>query len=169
MDKANKVATRPTDERAKRPTIYGIGVAVLGIALIGGFVSGMQYEKGRPGSVTASQARFTGHLNGGSSGFGGRRINGSRGSVTAVNNSSITVNDVRTAATKTYTISSGTTITDAGATVSVSDIKVGDGVIVTASNAASTTATRIFVNPSFGGAQATPDSQPMSNTTTTST
>ncbi|MDB5182705.1 MAG: hypothetical protein JWO47_489 [Candidatus Saccharibacteria bacterium] len=134
-------------------TGYKIILGVAGSAVVIGlsFLGGMQYQKGKTAkSITTVNGNVT--LNGRR---GGVR-NGTFGSVTTVSTTSITVNDTRTNTTKTLTIDSSTVVTNSGAAAAVSDIKVGDTVIVTASAADTTKAARILLNPAQGGFQGGP-------------
>jgi len=128
--------------------------AVVAVVILCGlsFAGGMAYQKHRTRSAQVSTAgnASTG-FSGGHGGFAGGHHLGGFGQVTAVSSSSITITNQRTNASTTYTITSSTTITDNGQTVSASDIQTGDTVIITTSGSGSTTATRILVNPSFGG------------------
>lgn len=120
-------------------------VVVAGVAFFGG----VAYERGQVkhmhGVTTGGQ--FSGAGFGGRSGF--RR--GVFGTVTAVSNTSITVQDQRTGTTATYVITSTTAIVDNGSTVTASDIQNGDTVMVRVSTANTSQAATIEVNPSFGG------------------
>lgn len=69
------------------------------------------------------------------------------GAITAVNASSITVKDTRTGQSVTFGITSTTSVTNANATASVSDLKVGDVVRIQSASTTSTDATRIELNP----------------------
>ncbi|MDB5164464.1 MAG: hypothetical protein JWL89_90 [Candidatus Saccharibacteria bacterium] len=123
---------------------------VVGAVVLGGlsFLAGTAYQKHAGGTASAQPAAGLA----GRGGFGGgQRMNGSLGSVTAVSDTSITLDDQRSNASKTYTIDSPTAVTNNGATAAVTDIKVGDTVLVSSGSATSTTATRILLNPSFGG------------------
>ena len=132
-----------------------IGVILL-VALIGvgGFFVGVQYQKSKAGNSMANASAngpFGQMGEGGFGGNGGRSMNGSFGEVTAVDASSITIKDRRAGSTKTYSITDSTDITDDGNAASVSDIKVGDTVMVRTASSSSTEATTILLNPSFGG------------------
>ena len=139
--------------RAKPATPKPVVLAVVGAVIIAaaGFFGGVAYQKhhGDTASSTA-QSRFAD----GPGGFGQRRMNGSLGSVTAVSDTSITVQDQRSGTSKTYTIDSSTSVTSNGAAATDSDIKIGDTVLISTSSSTSTTATRILLNPSFGGGPA---------------
>lgn len=136
----------------KRSFYWGLIV----LAVIASFIAGdyFGHNKGSTTVATANtQSSGTGNFGsgGGYGGGGGFRNGGSRGSVTAISSTSITVDDSRSGTSKTYTINSSTQISDNGSTVTTSDIQTGDTVFVMASSSTSTTATRILVNPSFGG------------------
>lgn len=113
------------------------------------FAAGISYQKHHAKTVAAvSAGQFS------SGGFAGpgasaRHFAGGIGQVTAVSDTSITVNSLRTGSSTTYAINSNTAITDNGQTVSASDIKTGDNALVMSSDGK--TADRIVVNPSFGG------------------
>lgn len=124
-------------------------LAVLGMVVLASgisFAAGVHYQKGKVVGRQSLSSRM------GGDGFGspGGMRRGGFGSVTAVSATSITVQDQRTATTKTYTISSATTITNNGATATIADIKVGDQVIVQADSASTTTAAQIIANPTMG-------------------
>jgi hypothetical protein len=134
-------------------------VILLGV----GFFSGVNYQKGQ--KVTASTSGSSNFAGGG---VGGRLRNGGGfGQVTAIDSSSISIQNPRSGTTKTYTIDSSTKITDNGQSVSTTDIQVGSVAFVSVSSAGSTNATSINVNPSAGGgpsgnsggAQSTPVTQ----------
>jgi len=132
---------------------------VLGIVLVVllcgvSFAGGIAYQKHNTKTTTASNFAAMG---------GVRRQGGGIGTVSAISSTSITVTSQRTNTDKTYTINSSTTITNNGQTASVSDIQTGDMVIVVPTSSTSNTASRILVNPSFGGGfgggtQTAPDS-----------
>ncbi|HUC88322.1 MAG TPA: hypothetical protein VMR95_04200 [Candidatus Binatia bacterium] len=117
-----------------------------------GFYGGVTYEKNHvTKSPPASNAAY--NSSSGSGGYGSR-FGGQRptvGSVTAISPSSISVQDSRTGSTVTLSITSSTAITDSGQTVTTSDIQTGDTVVVVASSSSSNQASRILVNPSYGG------------------
>jgi hypothetical protein len=158
--------THTTDRAASKPGRETISistkplvVAVLAVLVaIGGFVGGMQYQKGKSTIASSATAGLAGQGGATAGGFGGRgggqALNGGFGTVTAVSDSSITISDRRTSGTKTYSISSSTTITDAGAAATVSSIATGDQVLVRTSSSTSTAATTIEVNPTMQGGPA---------------
>lgn len=142
--------------RKHLPTDKLIGAVAIVVMLCGlSFIGGMVYQKQGTNSTGTQSASANGGFPGRQGGF---RQNGSIGQVTAVSDTSITVNDQRSGDSKAYTINSSTAISDNGQTVQASNIKTGDTVLVTTSSDTSTTATRILVNPSFdGGAGGAPD------------
>ena len=85
---------------------------------------------------------------------GFRRGGGGIGTVSAVSSSSITINDLRSGTAKTYAITSSTSITSGGQSVSASSITDGERVVVIPSTSNSSDAATIIVNPSFGGGAA---------------
>lgn len=130
-------------------------ILLVGVALIVGFGAGVAFESHHNRAVrTTLQGAQAGQY-GGFGGFGGRRLNSAIGSVTAISTTSISVNDQRSGTTKTYSITSSTTITKAGAAATTADIAVGDTVMVRASSSTSTTATTIIVDPQLGAGQST--------------
>ncbi len=150
---------------------YALPAALTGLVLIVllvGFFSGVAYQKGKTG--TTSRTAVTGiDQNGamGANGFGGgMRSPGSTGEVTAVSDSSITVNNVRSGSPQTFKITGSTTVTDNGKTASVGDIETGDTVMIRTGSSDTGTVTSIMLNPSFGGAPANP-TDPAGTTDTT--
>jgi hypothetical protein len=143
---SHQVQSSHSNRRTISFSTRGIGLVALVVVLCAlSFFSGTAYQKHHGGSpATAAGARGSG------GGFSGARRSGGIGSVTAVSGSSITVDDQRSGS-KTYSISSSTQISDNGSTVDYTDIKTGDTVLVTTNGSTSTAATRILVNPSFGG------------------
>ena len=161
----------PTNKRPHsliKPLVIG-AVAVIGLGV--SFVGGIQYQKGH----TAASAATTSDSNGG--GFQGRRMMSKDrvfSEVTAVSSSSITVQarmpaSSDSSSTVTLAITSGTTVTNNGATGAVSDIQTGDTVMITKTSSSSTTAKNIVLNPSMmgpGTSSDTPGSDTNLNTTT---
>ncbi|HSX45993.1 MAG TPA: hypothetical protein VLG27_03260 [Candidatus Saccharimonadia bacterium] len=152
-----KMATASSHGPRKSVTVSSqTALIVLGIAVLCGlsFAAGMGYQKGHTKKVaTATSATEQGSFR--MSGGFGRRAGG-LGQVTAVSSTSITISNQRTGADSTYTINLSTAISDNGQTVAASDIQAGDTVLVMTSGSGSTTATRILVNPSFGGSSGGP-------------
>ncbi len=135
-------------------------VAIVVAACLISFLGGVVYQKHHNPVSTATSLTTSGNASGfrGKGGYG-RRL-GSFGQVTSVSSSSITISDMRTGSTMTYSVTSTTAVTDNGQTSSISDIQTGDTVLVTTSSSSSTVATRILVNPSFGGGSSSTPSQP---------
>ena len=128
------------------------------------FVGGVIYQKHSEKTTTTATSAAGGAL--GAGGFS-RRGGGNFGQVTAVSTTSITLTNQRTNASNTYAITGATVITDNGQTVATSDIQAGDTVVITTSTSDTSTATRILVNPSFGGAGSpSPTSQTNTDGTT---
>jgi hypothetical protein len=137
-----------SDAKPKNQTAQFLIVALISALIFGGL--GYWIGKGTSNnSLTSANAGTSG--GGGFGGNGSFRRMGGIGSVTAVSPTSITINNTRTNAATTYTIDSSTSITNNGATATAADIKVGDNVLVSTASATSTAATRILINPSFGG------------------
>jgi hypothetical protein len=137
---------------ANNKTIVVIALVI--IALAGGFVGGMQYQKGKGGTAALAATSQPGAM--GQMGQGGFSRGGTLGAVTAVSSSSISVKSERTSETKTYSITSSTVISDNGSATTYNDIAVGDTVLVMAGSSTSTTATTIRINPAMGGGMGAP-------------
>ena len=141
-------SSSPAPKGRKKAVPASSIIAVVAVIVLCGlsFAGGVAYQK----HGTKSPAKTTA-----GAGFGGRaggaRRDGGLGQVTAVSSTSITIINQRTNASKTYAINSSTAITDNGQTVDTTDIKTGDTVLITASTSGGSTASRILVNPSFGG------------------
>jgi hypothetical protein len=144
---------RTASAKHKAPKLVGliVGIMVIGVA---SFFGGVQYQKGKNNTVATTDGQFQSMGGNGMMGSGGGQRMGEFGSVTAVSSTSLSFNSQRTGSVVTYAITSSTTITENGATVSASDIAVGDMVLVESSGSGSSTATNIVVNPSpTGGPQ----------------
>jgi hypothetical protein len=147
-------------------------VIIFIIACCLSFFGGVAYQKGRNRSVgaTAQQVPLNQNGNGNSPGLG--RRNGRRapiGTVTAISDSSITVQNMRTGTSQTYTIGSDTKVTNNGQDAKASDIKTGDMVLITPSTTDAAHAAQITINPQTpfgGGSNANPSNQPTSNSST---
>ena len=131
-----------SNTRYQRPLL--LVVVALVIAILG-FLAGINYEKNHNKS-TSNSPTFSGAGHFGR--FGGQRP--TFGTVSAVSSTSITVSSV-SGSSNTYSITSSTTITDQGQSASASSIQTGDTVAVIPSSSSSSQASRIIVNPSFGG------------------
>ncbi|MFI5270871.1 MAG: hypothetical protein ACHQT9_02400 [Candidatus Saccharimonadales bacterium] len=119
------------------------------ILLAVGFFSGVSYQKSQKVTASSSTTATNGFAGGGAAG-GRFRNGGGFGQVTAVDSSSISIQNPRSGTTKTYTIDSSTKITDSGQSVSTSDIQVGSIAFVSVSSPGSTSASSIDVNPTGG-------------------
>ena len=146
-------SSKPLHQPKKTPA--KVIMLIIGIVVLCGisFWGGTAYQKHHAKTTTFASAN--GGIAGGPGG-GMRRMNGSVGQVTAVSSTSITVQDQRSGSNKTYTIDSSTQVTNNGQTAQDSDIQTGDTVVVMPASSGSTTASRILVNPSFGGGQGGP-------------
>ena len=161
------ISAHSIESRPKRVVTLSLTPKVVYIVLLVlvcgvSFWAGMHYQKHHTGASASRASAVNGAGGRAFGGFGARRAGGV-GTVTAVSDTSITVQNVRTGSTNTYSIDSSTVITDNGSTVSASDIKTGDRVLVRTSSSSSTTATQIDVNPEFGGGAAT-NSDPSTTT-----
>ena len=139
--------------KMKRDPIVMVVVAVV-IATVG-FIGGMQVQK-HLGTKTTAAAAGGGFGSGQGAGFR-RGGGGTFGQVTSINGTtSMVVQDSRTGTSVTVSLSGNPTITDAGASSSLSAIATGDTVVVMGTKASdgSVAATRILLNPSFGGGAA---------------
>ena len=137
-------------------------VAILALLFVG-FMAGMSYQKSRQTSVANAKFGYPNSSNGSNASgrFIGRR--GTIGQVTAVSDSSITVQDSRSGNSVTLSISSSTQISNNGTTVAANSIKVGDTVLMRANPSDPSQAIKITVNPTFGGGP--PTVSPGSSTT----
>jgi hypothetical protein len=138
--------------KMKRDPIVMIVVAVV-IAAVG-FVAGMQVQKHLSTRTTASAANGFGGTSAGPGGGFRRGGGGTFGQVTSIDGTtSMVVQDSRTGTSVTVSLTGNPTVTDAGATSSLSSIATGDSVVVMGTKASdgTVTATRILLNPSFGG------------------
>jgi hypothetical protein len=146
-----ETAHKPSFGGAKKHGMQAMVAPVLAAAIlcgIAGFIGGMHYQKGHQTTATAATGS---QLTDGQFGSGTGRMGarGEFGDVTAVSSTSITINDTRSGAAKTLSISSDTAVTKDGNTASVSDIAAGDRVIVQTDTTDTTKATRITINPTM--------------------
>ena len=148
----NEYNNQPRPAAKKRPAFPSAGMLVIAAVILAAvsFVGGMQYQKGKTPAATTKTTAAQGA--GSRSGFGGGFNRGDRalGTVTAVSSTSISV-QTRSGSSKTYTITSSTTVTDNGQSSSVSDIQTGDTVIMTLDSSNTQDVSSIMLNPSFGG------------------
>jgi len=146
------VAVSQSKTGFKVPKIVPIIIAIFVVGGLG-FYSGVKYQKEHQITATSnlSQSQFGGSAGG--FGSGGRRFSGQRptfGQTTAISSSSITV-ATNSGSSMTFAITSSTVITDNGQKTSASNITVGETVAVIANSSNTDQASRILVNPSFGG------------------
>lgn len=161
--------TKVVGHRPKRSVVKPLTALIIFIVLCGlSFYGGVAYQKDHaqttPNATTASVGGY-----GGGVGQSGGRFSGQRpirGQVAAISPTSITVSNSTTGTSSTFSITSSTTISDNGQTVSTSDIQTGDTVFIIASTSSSTEASRILVNPSYGGGQSSPGSTSAPSATT---
>lgn len=133
-------------------TLFIVGAIVL---VFGGFLAGIQYQKGKTPTVTATRTASSqsGGASGGAGGYGGggfQRGDRAFGTVSAVSSTSITI-QTRSGTSSTYNLTSSTTVTDSGQSSSVSSIQNGDTVILTLDSSNTQNVSSILLNPSFGG------------------
>ena len=136
----------------KYKPIVGLVIVFVVVGVLG-FLLGVNYEKSHKNSASAINTSLNSSGRG-YGGYGSRYGNGQRpviGQVTAISSTSISVDNSRSGTTSSYSISASTTITDDGQTVSASDIQTGDTVLIIVSGSGSSQASRILVNPSYGG------------------
>ncbi len=150
-----------------RPIKLLIGVFIL-IVLCGlSFIGGVYYQKSKHTTIATTNGQPNRGF-GGQGGFfgmgGGRR--GAIGQVTAINATSISVKNSRTGTVSTLTITSNTQVTNGGQAATITDVKVGDNVIVRPSSTDASQAAQIIINPTqptSGGTTTPSDSQLQSN------
>lgn len=131
-------------------------LGILIVVAIISFLGGSQYGKHHANNTSATSSNRLASTSGGFGPGGGARGGFNRadrvvGSVTAISASSITIDDSMSGTSKTLAITSSTQISDNGQTVTYSDIQTGDTVFATEDSSNTSNASRILVNPSFGG------------------
>lgn len=152
----SEYTNKPKPSSSKNVGFPRSGMIIVGaVVLVGvGFLSGMQYQKGKTPTTSVSQtanSQSSSNGSGGPGGYGGgSRGDRAFGTVSAVSSSSITIQG-RTGTSTTYNITSSTTVTNDGQSSSVSDIQTGDTVIMTLDSSNTQNVTAIMLNPSFGG------------------
>ena len=135
---------------------FDLAILVSAVGLvcgIGGFAIG-HFTAAKATTLASSSSGGSG-----SGGFGGGgRFGGQRpvfGTVASVSGDTITVNNTRSGQTETVNVTSSTTYSDGsggGASESLASISDGTTIAATGTTTNGTmTATRIIVNPSFGG------------------
>jgi hypothetical protein len=133
-------AHKPKPSYIRPALLVAAAIILCGIS----FLLGENYQKHHSTSTGAGQFGSQSQA-GGPGGFGGRQMRGSVGTVSAVSSDSITIKTV-SGDTKTYKITSSTTVENDGSTGSVSDIKTGDTVAIRTESSDSSTASRILLN-----------------------
>jgi len=126
-------------------------IAAIIIGGTGGFLVGYQIGTTSDADDSAQQAGMNG-MPGGM--MGGQFTRGGVGTVSAVSSDSITIKNRRQGDETTYSITSDTTVTDNDESATISDVKVGDLVMIQSdddTDADTKTATSVELNPSFGG------------------
>ena len=143
--------------RKRRPVwlVPVIGFLILIVVAGASFYGGISYQKGKQPSASAAinpdqAGQPTPGQQDGTSGPMGSR--GTMGQVTAINASSISLQDTRAGSTMTYSITSSTKIMNNNQSASVSEIEVGDSVVVIADTSNSSQAAQIMLNPTAPGA-----------------
>ena len=146
--------TKEQQEPKAKNTATIISLVAAAIIVGGlGFAGGIQYQKSRKSTldtqaaVLGGRSTMMGQFEDG--GPGGMR--GGLGIVGAVSSSSITVKNVRISSETTYAITNSTTVLDGQKDAAVSDIVVGDTVMVQTNTSDTNTATSIVLNPTMGG------------------
>lgn len=154
--------TEPTSAAPKQRQylLYG---GILTIACCISFVAGMWLQSSRDDNAT-TRTGMMGEFDSGDQvgpGMGaGRMRGGSFGTVTAISESSISIEDQRQGTVVTYAITSDTSITDSGTAAAISDITDGDTVMVVPDSDDSSTAAAI----NLGGPGGYRDEDPTTDT-----
>lgn len=143
------------------------GIFILLAACGLSFVGGVYYQKSKHATVATTNGQPNLGF-GGQGGFFSMRVGrrGAIGQVTAVSATSISVKNIRTGTVSTLAVTSNTQITSGGQTAAITDVKVGDDVIVRPSTSDASQAAQIIINPTqptTGGAATPTDSQLQSN------
>lgn len=123
--------------------VLALGVTAIVIAALG-FGGGIVYQKGKQSSNDAPVARGANDSNFRAS-FNGPR--GTMGTVTAVSSTGISLEDSRSGTASTLEITDATKVTNEGQTASISDVKVGDTVMVQSDSTNAKQAAQISLNP----------------------
>jgi hypothetical protein len=134
LKRPNKSSWNNTTSKILIGTLAAVIIAALS------FWAGTGYHSGAKAAINVSAKSFGSGYGGGRGGYGG-----GFGLVTAISPTSISTQNARSGSATTYAITSSTVITASGATVTYSDIQVGDTVIVRASSSSTTTAADINV------------------------
>lgn len=139
---------------SKRNIVVPVLAVLVVVAGVGGFFGGMQYQKSKqpaaPSFGDRGSMNFNGNINRGRTvgNIGGGMV---RGTVTAVQGSTITVQD--TSGSSKLVITGSSTTVENTVSASLSDVAVGTSVMAsgTSNSDGSVTATTIQLNPSTGG------------------
>lgn len=142
-----------------------VALSLLLVCLLS-FGVGVRYGKSHQTMPVAQATNQFGQAFGGPAGRAGRR--GIVGQVTAICASNISVSNRRTGSIDTLDITSATQVVNAGQPGSVSDVHVGDNVIVRANSTNQKQADQIMLNPqNMGpGGMSLPPASSNSNTVT---
>lgn len=132
----------------KAKLIKGVYVLAAVIAVVGAFFGGMAYQKTKTHSPTTANA-------GGFGRFGGRLPNGASatfGSIDSISGQTITIT-AQDGSSKKIDFSSSTTISQDRQPAQSSDLQTGERIaaIGQTNSDGSIQATRIIINPGFGG------------------
>ncbi|HEV2403742.1 MAG TPA: hypothetical protein VGS08_06105 [Candidatus Saccharimonadales bacterium] len=150
ISKTQQTAGHRDRPKINKKLLIGGGVIILATAC---FIGGLLYQK-HVGSNQVSNTSPSSSLS--QTQKHQRHHNQVTGTVTAVSSSSITIQLTRTAASRTYSISSSTTVTQNGQTAAVSSIQIGDTVRIAKAPGSSSLATHISIQRSTPGSGTTP-------------
>lgn len=143
-----------------------INYKILGVTIVFVLGCGLSYYAGlhtqKNENKTSSKNQGFTQRQGGP--MGGQRP--TMGTVTAVSSSSITVKSSMDSSVSTLGITSSTTVTDNGESAKISDIEVGDSVMVQTGSSDTKTATKIMLNPSMPTDTGNTDSSPSNSSST---
>lgn len=146
-----------TSAGSKTGLIIVVAVCSLLIGGAGGYAIGHSKSSSANLPGSGQMGSFGSGSSSGQGGPGGRMgmMGGAMGTVTAISSDSITVEDQMNSESKTFSITSSTTVTEGGSTASLSDISTGDTVMVrtarssSSSSSSSSVATSIVINPTM--------------------
>jgi hypothetical protein len=137
----------------KKPNAFVRFLPFVAMTLIVGGVSffgGIHYQKNKQGTATQTNLYETAPT---TQRFGGgppnqqMRLRGALGGVTAVSSTSVSVRGVLNDTVNTYGINESTRVVSDSVTANISDIKIGDRIMVVASTADEKVAAEIMLNP----------------------
>src|SRR4030042_5480459 len=141
----------PVSNQNKKQLLFKFLPTIMLVVIFtaGGFFGGVFYQKNK---VKSANGNVNGQVSENNQGPGrmGAGMNGQRpnmGTVTAINSSSITIENSRSSSEKTYTITSSTKVSNNGETASLDDIKVKDEVMIMTNSSKSSEAAQIMLNP----------------------